>query len=169
MSRSRGGMWVCSRGTGICWRQRKGPDRRRTPRPAPAAPALDSPPGCADFLSSSWIPLQAVRFLEQGLRSQPAARAAAGHGLACVRKGKEQSNFHTYLIPPARSVFAHSPPAACAFFQPERALSHSHFPCACGRRPPTQRRLAPIFHASALPTRRLARDTSVISGICVSL
>ena len=161
MSRSRGGMWVCSRGAGICWRQRKGPDRRRTPRPAPAAPALDSPPGCADFLSSSWIPLQAVRFLEQGLRSQPAARAAAGHGLACVRKGKEQSNFHTYLIPPARSVFARSPPAAFAFFPRESALSCSRFPCARGRHPPTQRRLAPIFHASALPTRRLARRRSV--------
>jgi len=98
--------------------------------------------------TSTRFPSRMCQFLEQ------LPWTAAGHSLACVRKEKEQRKDK-------------GPPAARAFFPRECALSCSHF-LRVRLPPPSQQHLAPFFHVSALPTRRLARRRSVYARPALS-
>jgi hypothetical protein len=83
--------------------------------------------------SCTRFPFRMCRFLEQlpGFPSRLCdfwSRGSAHYqwqerrrvmALSCARKGKEQSNFHTYLIPPACFVFARTTRSLCFF--PARA------------------------------------------------
>jgi len=93
---------------------------------------------CRYSWAAPLIPLQALL--------ATSGRTAAGHGLTCVRIEKEQRK-------------EKGPPAAVLFSVQVRALPLTL--SARGRRPPAQQRLAPFFHASALPTRRLVRRHTV--------
>ena len=124
-------MRVCNRGRRALPTTKQGTDCMRTP---PPAPALDSPRGCADFLSSTldYPPGRAIS--GAGVRSLPAEERRRVTAHVCEeRKGAE------YLI-------AHLPALFSRAIRPQPALfSRSHFPRARGRRPPAQRRLALFF------------------------
>ena len=138
-------MRVCNRGRRALPATKQGTDCMRTP---PPAPALDSPRGCADFLSRTLDSPPGRAISGAGVRSLPAEERRRVTTRVCEeRKGAEYLITHlpalfSRAIRPQSTLFSHAsarhPPVARAFLP--LALSPRAWPP-----PAAQRRLAPFF------------------------
>ena len=138
-------MRVCSRGRRALPATKQGTDCMRTP---PPAPALDSPRGCADFLSSTLDSPPGRAISGAGVRSLPAEERRRVTTRVCEeRKGAEYLIAHlpalfSRAIRPQQALFSHAsarhPPAARAFLP--LALSPRAWPSPA--RPATS---SPVF------------------------
>ena len=135
-------MWVGNRGRRALPATKQGTDCMRSP---PPAPALDSPRGCADFLSRTLDSPPGRAISGAGVRSLPAEerRRRVTARMCEERKGAE------YLIAHLPALFSRAICPQPALFSHASArhlpAARSHFPRARGRRPPAQRCLALFF------------------------